>query len=778
MKYLIKYFLLFFLCTNVYANSVEIFSDIKTKENNLDYTEAIFSPDNQYLVYSFGKSNVYFYSINEARISFQIDFEKSTIIRKIEFSPNGELLAIITANASEFTDCLMYVYDTKGFDLLYEKKIFYYAPSKYSSLFSSNNEYIIVCQRKFSRNLSDDILNPQDITLDFLDSRTGIPIKKFPSSLLINDIIVSSDNKKLLISYGLNPSISLNWFLWNIKGSTIQETEIPQLFGDMLRFTNDSKYIYSEDKVWNAENGSYIKSFTSNIAEYISKVSINEKLAILSDYGSLGFIKIPIMDDFYKNMFLDDVNIDDFEDYENTNIIDTSVLKSAGYFLFSNISNNNEYMCSTCREDGSVFLSRTNWETNKNYTEKPICKISVFENDEWIALSPDGFYNASPNGDKYIHIRYNLDVYDLKQFTKAYLQPDVLIARTFGRSDPHCVSFYGDIFLSSPPPLIAIEQREIANNCLSLNIRVLNNSKSPVSDICIYRNGKYLGNTQTKYKSNILSENFDSSEVNVTIELENGENYIEVIANTEKCYGIQVIKIWSESDLIIKSDLYILSIGINKYEQMGLINLKHAVEDSELISQALINHELKYNNIYLTMINDNTKLEPTREEILKSFSFFDKMKENDDAIIYIAAHGVTQNGVFYILPKDNSNAINIEDIIERLNFFGRKIVLLDSCMSGGIQNNITVKTLQNKSIALLTASQENELAQESSIEGGYFTHSIISYFDKTDPEMYNLSDMSHYIYDEVREMSRVGKRGKAQQNPVFFIPDGFLNFSF
>lgn len=38
--------------------------------------------------------------------------------------------------------------------------------------------------------------------------------------------------------------------------------------------------------------------------------------------------------------------------------------------------------------------------------------------------------------------------------------------------------------------------------------------------------------------------------MNLIIELENGENYIEVIANTEICYGIQVIKIKSENGII------------------------------------------------------------------------------------------------------------------------------------------------------------------------------------------------------------------------------------
>lgn len=796
-KYILIVFVLPFFSFNIYANSVEIFSDIRTKENNLDYTEAIFSPDNQYLVYSFGKSNAYFYNIKEARISFHIDFEKTAIIRKIEFSPNGELLAIITANASEYTDCLMYVYDTKEFDLLYEKRIFYYAPSKDSSLFSSNNEYLIVCQRNFSRKLSDDVLNPQDITLNFLDSRTGTPIKVFSSRLLINNITVSSDNKKILISYGLSTSSSLNWFLWNITGTTIQETEIPQIYSNMLKFTDDSKYIYSENKVWNAENGTYIKSFTSNIAQYIKKVSINEKIAILSDYGYLGFIKIPIKDNFYKEIFLDNVNIYDFEGYERTNNIDTSVLQSAGYLQHSNISNNNEYMCSTCLEDGSVFLSRTNWEPNKKHTEKPICKISVFENDEWIVLSPDGFYNTSPNGDKYVHIRYNLDVYDLKQFTKAYHQPEVLIARAFGKKDPQCVTYYGNILLSSPPPLISAVQNDIIDNCLLVNLRVLNYGNNTVTDVSFFRNGKYLGNSKKEFKNYVISEKIDSIEMNIPIDLENGKNYIEIVANTEICYGIQTIIL--ESDFIGKkeSDLYVLSIGINKYMQTEqnpttsfLPNLIHAVEDSKAMSLVLEEKLSDYKNIHITQINDDVAITPNKENILKSISMFEKMSENDDAIIFIAAHGLTNKGVFYIFPNDYktaayssdiidySSAISIEEILSKLTFLGRKIVLLDSCMSGGIQNNYYVKTLQNKSVAILTAAQENELAQENSKSGGLFTQSLISYLNNQNPEDYNLKEMANYIYDEVRNLSRFEKRGRIKQSPYFCIPDGFSNFSF
>ena len=786
-----------FFCINVYGNSVEIFSDINAKENSLDITEAIFSPDTQYLVYSFGKSNVYFYDINEAAISFQINFEKSIIIRRVEYSPDGQLLAIITSNTAAYTDCSMFVYDTTNFDLLYEKKIFYYQPSRKSTLFSKDSKYIIVCYRDFNKPLHESFHNPKDITLDFLDSKTGTIIRKIPSKALINNCIISNDNNKILISYAFDLSGTINWFLWNITETTVHETEIPQPYTNLLRFSEDSKFIYSENKVWNAENGIYIKSFTSNIFSFMQEiVNVDEFIILGNMFGNTGFTRIPSRNNFLEDVFLDKYCFFSSDDYEQTNIADTSVLKSVGEVHFGNLSNDCKYMCFTCTDEGSVFLCHTNWQMNKQNTEKPICKISVFENDEWIALTPDGFYNSSLNGDKYLHIRYNLDVYDLKQFTKAYFQPDVLISIAQGKTDPKCVSYYGDILLSSPPPLISVEQKEIRENCLPINLRVLNYGNKSITDISFYRNGKYLGNNRTEFKNYITSEKTDSVEMDISLMLENGKNYIEVVANTDICYGIHTIELEVEGIEKNNSDLYILSIGINKYLQSEqsqridyISNLSHAVEDSKDITSTIKKKLANYKTIHITQINDEAEIKPTKDKILESLSMFEKMTENDDAIIYIAAHGVTNNGTFYIIPNDYkvnnsskivdfSSAIDIEEILRKLNCLGRKIVLLDTCMSGGIQNNYSVKTLQNKSIALLAAAQANELALESVNAGGIFTQSVIFYFNSQNPESYNLNMMAKFIYNAVRDMSRIEKRGRIKQNPFCSIPEGFSNFSF
>lgn len=775
-KYIVIAFVFSFFCFNIYSNSVSIFGDIQSKEDILNRTEACFSPDDKYVVHTFGKSSIYFYSIQEASISFQIDYEKSLAIEKIEFSPDGKYMAVIVDSLYTRANCILYVYETATYSLLFESNVF---NNRYeiqeSKLFSSDSQYIIFCGTFI-----------EGTELVFLNPETGQIEKHFHSRGFIDEIIVSNDSKKVLVKYCISEENSNYWYLWHLDKNTYYEDKTTVDWKDDLQFSPDSKYFFTEDHVWNADTGNFIKSFKSNIIRKIKSITDDNKY-ILLDYA--GYTKLPYSEDFYNKIFLEEMEVKFSRGFEKTNKVDYDCFTNAGGWFHTNISHNLEFIVATNTEDRSVILSKSNFKVDKKEKEKPLCKISVFENNEWISYTPDGFYNSSPNGDKYIHIRYNLDVYDLNQFTKAYFQPDVIVSRTLGLPEPKCVNYYGDILLSSPPPLIVICDKKVTDNKLFLTLRVLNNSNEKISDISVFNNGKYLGNTQNVYKSCIVLENSDSLEMGISVVLDYGQNYIEIVANTDICYGLQTISINSDNTSKIDSDLYVLSIGINNYNSSELQNLKHAVEDSKAIIDTFSKKNTRYQNIHVMEINDYSKTKPVKDEILKGFYFFENMTENDDAVIFIAAHSIMNNGLFYILPKDYSisnnsekidfsTAITIGEILSKLNTFGRKIILLDSCMSGGVGNNYAIKTLQNKSISLLTASQENELAQESSFDGGYFTQSVISYFNESNSKTYNLTDMSKYIYNEVREMSRLEKRGRVRQNPVFFIPEGFSNFTF
>jgi len=108
--------------------------------------------------------------------------------------------------------------------------------------------------------------------------------------------------------------------------------------------------------------------------------------------------------------------------------------------------------------------------------------------------------------------------------------------------------------------------------------------------------------------------------------------------------------------------------------------------------------------------------------------FFSHAGRNDVAVLYVASHGKTDNGVYYFFPSDTvfneagefdtGSVVNIDELTRALDIPGRKIVMLDTCESGGVDANRLVHTLRNRSTVIFTASQEDEFAGENLLCGG------------------------------------------------------------
>ena len=436
-----------------------------------------------------------------------------------------------------------------------------------------------------------------------------------------------------------------------------------------------------------------------------------------------------------------------------------------------------------------------------------VYKTSLYPNGEWVSITPDGYYNASPEGDDYINIRYGLNAFGLSQFSKSYNQPNVIYSRYLGLQDPEVVEYFGDLKLSAAPPVITIEEKTQGDNTM-IDVTVIDAIKRyPLESVQIFLNGRLLGFSELNqltgnqlYAKNteIISRENLPSVMNFTIplELEDGNNLIEVIASNEACYGINSIEIKSDKQKNKnKPDLWIYAIGINEYDSLpktrpnndtGLVDLVNAVADSEKIVSTFQKQQgKKYNKVHVLKINDTTRLKPTKNTLISNMNFFQDMKPHDVAIFFVAAHGVSINNKFYILTKDTkvdnsglipdlNNSITTDDILSFVNHPGRKFIFIDTCHSGSVENNIAVRTLKNRSTVIFTAAEEDEFAQESEEIGGHFTHSITTFLNENTAVL--VTDLATFVEDEVKHLSKFGGRGKIRQHPEFLIPNGFLDF--
>jgi WD40 repeat protein len=79
--------------------------------------------------------------------------------------------------------------------------------------------------------------------------------------------------------------------------------------------------------------------------------------------------------------------------------------------------------------DGIVRL----WNTDSG---KEIAQFVGFNDGEWVVITPDGYYNASANGDKYLNVRIDNNVYGIDQYRRIYYKPQIVEARLQGRDVP------------------------------------------------------------------------------------------------------------------------------------------------------------------------------------------------------------------------------------------------------------------------------------------------------------------------------------------------------
>lgn len=86
--------------------------------------------------------------------------------------------------------------------------------------------------------------------------------------------------------------------------------------------------------------------------------------------------------------------------------------------------------------NGKSILSGSEDRTIKLWnisTDKEIITLIGFENGEWIAITPEGYFNSSPAGGEHINVRKGLNVYGIDQFFEQFFNPTMVAQVLHGK---------------------------------------------------------------------------------------------------------------------------------------------------------------------------------------------------------------------------------------------------------------------------------------------------------------------------------------------------------
>lgn len=312
--------------------------------------------------------------------------------------------------------------------------------------------------------------------------------------------------------------------------------------------------------------------------------------------------------------------------------------------------------------DGKFALTRgENGTLNIQEADKfePLVSLISLNENDWVVVTPEGLFDASPGARKLMHYVTGLEPIQLEQMKDAYYAPGLLQNILKGNPLPKVELFSsGDLF-----PLAEYQQSGPA----SLSVK-LTNRGGGIGPVQVLINQKECGEDP-------LPPNFDPRQPSVTLRIDlakcgllipGKQNVVEVVTRNAagslnsrgSSRGVEIVGVFEGPAQVSTPQIYAIVAGVSDYTGNDL-DLSYAAKDAEDFAKAfdvgasklfgadrvhlrvLTSNGAKSNLAFSS--NDAKILTATKADITKAFEEFKKASANDIFIVYLAGHGASLN---------------------------------------------------------------------------------------------------------------------------------------
>jgi WD40 repeat protein len=362
-------------------------------------------------------------------------------------------------------------------------------------------------------------------------------------------------------------------------------------------------------------------------------------------------------------------------------------------------------------------------------TGEEIAMLTGFEDGEWLAITSEGYYNASEKGAQYLNVKFEGKDYTVNQFYDVFYRPDIVAAKLSGQNIKGLVSLTMKDASKNPPPtveIVPLKDTELPK------VQICYSAKSTgggIGEVRLFHNGKLIQSdgyyrevaksavetTQlSSLDSKAIYEDMRSVSIKGTadaipvsskskgdvfegckdIDAVPGDNEVSVTAfnstNTVQGY-MKTINFNSK----IKQEaphLYILAVGIDQYKDIN-VNLKYAVKDAKDLEEILKVQSAtlyKTQDIHYSLLTDK---DATKTNIVNRVNeLSNTIKPQDSFILFVAGHGVLLQNQYYMLTHDYDGMVNDRSMISSNEIveMSKKIkslsqlFIFDTCHAGGV----------------------------------------------------------------------------------------------
>lgn len=415
--------------------------------------------------------------------------------------------------------------------------------------------------------------------------------------------------------------------------------------------------------------------------------------------------------------------------------------------------------------------------------------IHIGEND-WMAKSPEGYFNATDQARRYIHFVEGMKTYSADQFFEDFYRPDLLpkIFQNRGGDDGY-KSIQGKL-LKSPPPNVKVALLPSSEKGKAeLYVRVQDNGAG-VENFKLFHNGKSVlidkDFTLPRGKGQI-------STFKQEISLIGGNNVFSASASNKDKIESDIHSAEIFSEIATKnSTCYLLAVGINQYKNPKLA-LNYAKPDAESFGKVIkdlgvsLHKDLEIHTLY-----DG---QATRSNILNKLEELSaKIQQEDVFIFYYAGHGSMVDDQFFFIPAESLRLYDLNSLqkeaiegsilqekFKKIHAL-KQLIIMDACQSGGSVELMAARgATEEKAIAQLSrsagihvmasAGSEQFAAEFAELGHGIFTYLLIKGLtgeadgSPKDGKV-TIYELKSFLDDQVPELTRKLK-GKPQYPHTF-----------
>lgn len=378
------------------------------------------------------------------------------------------------------------------------------------------------------------------------------------------------------------------------------------------------------------------------------------------------------------------------------------------------------------------------WDTASG---REIAKFISFKDGEWIVMTPEGFFNASPKGAKHLNVQVGDNVYSIDNFFEKYFNP-VYVATVLQGRKVEAVSDIRKGFMTPPDVRITSPgpNETISRESVSVTVSA-KDTGGGVDEIRLYHNGKAVGEDTRSVK--LVSKGREAAKT-YTVTLVDGINTFRAVGfssdRTESDpYELIVHLAAPQKDI----SMHVLAVGINRYRNPAL-NLNYAVPDAKGITDFFNGKggEL-FKKVDIKNVYDE---KATKTNITAELKALKNTGPQDVVLIYLAGHGENISDKWYFIPHELAYPEREEEVkssgisSDELSGFIRGIkaqkvlVMIDSCKAGamliamrGFEDRKALSQLSRSAgVHVIAASTKDQYAAEVKELGhGVFTYTLL-----------------------------------------------------